>query len=243
MTQTFELAMEEAASRRRAEEAGRRAWEDTEEQNLEHLARAEAAYTQIMRGSDAIIGSLRQAKRSEDIMRLTGDLMANTRAATNSLMHEIYPAIVFSADGLYGALRAKQLPDGIRCRTSLTGNPHLLSRTTSLNAYRAAAAAMEHLTAMAPTVVRVRLRIGQIRGVVGVYLRVRADTTTSRSSVDTANVARLRRRVFALGGQMRNASGEVAILIPDAKPASEERRDSSATRSDRQLSSRPRNYA
>lgn len=215
MTYNFEMAMQDRESRQRAEKASRQAWDDTEAQNREHAGKMASMYAQMRRDSEEIIGSLRSTRSAEDIMRLTGDLLAKTRSATTKMMHEVYPEIVFSADGIYGALRAKRFEPGIRYRTSFIGNPLSLSRNTSLTAYRVASAAMDYLAAMAPTEIRLRLRIVRARAGTVVYLRVRADTSTARSALDTANVARLRRRVFALGGLMRNSTGEVAILLAD----------------------------
>lgn len=215
MTRNFEVAMTEAFARRLAEEAGRRAWQDSEDQNRENVTRAEAAYARIMRRGDSIVGSLRQAKRPEDVMRLTTDLLATTRSATASLMQEIYPDIVFSADGLYGALRGRKLPPGIEYKAALAGNSAALSRATALNVYRTAGAAVDFLVGLEATKIRLTARLFRTRGKILVYVRVRGDATSIRTGSATASMARLRRRIAALGGSMRNDAVSVTILLPD----------------------------
>lgn len=231
MTHNYEIALEEGSARRRAEDAGRRAWADNEAQNLEHTERAAATYDRIMRESDGILGDLRATRRSEDLMRLTGHLMASTRAATASLLHEIAPAIMFSADGLFGALRARELAAGINYRTSLWGNPDLLTRAGAINVYRVSTASVEHMSATDPTTVALRVRIGVWRGLIFTYIRVQGDSQTARTSKDTAAIARLRRRVTSHGGVLRNSNGEIAILLVDG--SDDERKESWNERSAR----------
>ncbi|KAF1005445.1 MAG: hypothetical protein GAK28_03197 [Luteibacter sp.] len=215
MTHNYEIAMEETASRAKAEAAGRMAWHDSEEQNLEHMWRAEEAYSQIMRQTEGIIGSMRQAKRAEDLMRLTGDLLASTRSATVSVMHEIYPTIVFSADGLFGALRARKISPNIRYRAALFGDTHAISKATSINAYRVAGSAIDFVAGLGPRSVTLTVRIHSTQEKRRIYLRAVGDVTTVRSNAGTAAIARLRRRVTALGGIMNNDTGCIAVLLPD----------------------------
>lgn len=216
ISHSFEVAQRKNLERLEALSAARQMWEDGESQNLEHVGRAALVYDQIIRSSEGIIGDLRRAKRSEDIMRLTGDLLATTRSATHTLMQEIYPAIVHSTDGLWGALRAKQLPEDVQLRTSFSGNQAILSRAGSLSIYRVAAAALDHLVGMETSEIRLRIRVGRRGGVAGAYIRVRARTTLCRSNLSTAQIARLRRLVSALDGQMRNTHEQLVILLPDA---------------------------
>lgn len=216
-THSRDIATIEAIARRRAEDAWRRAWRDSEEQNSESLARAQSAYDRIMRQSDSIISSLRNAGRAEHVMRLTSDLMASTRAATKSVMREIYPAIIFSADGLFGALRASDAPNGMPLRTALSGNPEVLSRDGALSVYRVATAAMESFGTMSPATMSLRVRVGCLSGGPGAFIHVQAGDHSMRTSKHTATLARLRRRVLAQGGIMKNRDGEITILIPDSQ--------------------------
>jgi len=243
MTHNYEIAMTESASRRQAEEAGRRAWHDSEEQNLEHVSRAQAAYGRIMRQGDNIIGDLRQAKRPEDVMRLTTDLMATTRTATAKLMHEIYPTVVFSSDGLFGALRGRPAPAGVRYKTVLTGNSSDLSRATCLSVYRAAGAAIDFLADLQPATVALSARVFHSAGQHWVYVRVRADVTATRTNASTASLARLRRRVIALGGVMRNDGRGMSFLLPDEASATVDGRAGSHNRKRWAASSVPSDFA
>ena len=221
MTHNYEIAADEALMRRLAEDAGRRAWADTEDQNMEHVGRAEAAYEQIMRQSDTIIGDLRRTRDPEDIMRLTGDLLATTRSATKSLMQEIYPAIVFSADGLFGALRAKRGTSGAQYRAAFRGDQDCLSRQGALSVYRVTMAALDQLASESPEEIRLRVRVGRINGQVHTYIRVRATVGLCRNNMTTASIARLRRRVITFGGSIHNKRGEIAMLLPDHRTQSE----------------------
>lgn len=217
VTHSRDIATIEATARRRAEDAWRRAWRDSEEQNSESLARAQSAYDRIMRESDEIIADLRKASRAEHVMRLTGDLMASTRAATKSVMREIYPAIVFSADGLFGALRATNMPPEAHSRTALSGNPEYLSREGALSVYRVATAAIDAFASMSPLAISLRVRIGRFSAGTGAYVRVEVDAQGTRTSEHTAAIARLSRRVLAHGGIMRNSHRQIVVLLPDAQ--------------------------
>ena len=215
LTHHYEKAVRQESARNDTAKAARRIWADNEHENLEHANRARSAYNAIIRDSEEIIGDIRRAKRAEDIMRLTMDLQARTRSAASTLMQDIFPSVILSSEGLFGAIRLKRPQNGATYRTSFVGDSSILSAHGALSAYRVTIAAADHFIDLDASSVKVKVRVFKTSASPLIYVKVRADVDRCRSNADTANLARLHRRVSGLSGRIRVQKSQVAMLIPD----------------------------
>lgn len=218
-----ERAVELAHSSAEADQARRmaRAQFDAFEAHMRDKALRTEAMHKTSRGSiEPVIAELRRQGKSEVAMSLIGMAHSQSAQFSRTVVDSIYP-LTIERSGLFAALNSEafllQFGD-VECALDLTGVAHALSLSTQLAAYRVIGDAIEYLASSSPKRINLRVRCTCYRGCghVSIALTAFEPAVLSRSSVDTARLARLRGRASAYDGSFHNRRGRLRVMLLDS---------------------------